>query len=356
MKIAHLSKPWLPVPSPAYGAIEKMLAELIHSQSATKDIYLFAPGGSITNDKVKLISLYEEGQGDKGLDRNTELAQSVHCAKESERLNIEFIHAHSVDPFLGLVPFLKIPSVFTFYSNPTPAGKILSQMANDQTAFTFLSESHRRSFPWIKKAEVIYFGVNLDNFPFSDKKQNYLAFVGSIADKKGILEAIEISRQAGLELKVAAKIRGEDKEFYEKQAREQLESSSHVEFLGELNDNERNGLLKNAKAMLFPIKWEEPLGMVMIESMAVGTPVIAFNRGSVPEIIEDGKTGFIVENISQAVKAASKLDTLNPLHCRQLIENKFDIKQTTKEFDLLYSKVLSNSKLKPSISLPTSLK
>lgn len=348
MKIAHLSKPWLPVPSPAYGAIEKMLAELIEEQKNENEIYLFAPGDSISDGKVKLCALYPDGQGDKGLDRNTELAQAVDCAQKSEGFGIDLIHAHSVDPFLGVAPFLTIPSVFTFYSNPTPAGKILSNMAQEHTTFTFLSQSHRRSFPWIKKAEIIYFGVNVNNFPYEDKKEDYLAFVGSIADKKGILEAIEIAKRAKSKLKVAAKIRAEDKEFYEKEAR-QLLNSPHVEFLGEIDNTTRNLLLKDAKAMLFPIKWDEPFGMVMIESMAVGTPVIAFNRGSVPEVIMDGKTGYIVENISQAIEVLDKLDQIKPLGCRKHIENEFNIRETAREFNSLYSKILSRSLLKSSI-------
>lgn len=349
MKIVHLSKPCLPVPSPAYGAIEKMLAELIEAQKLKNDTYLFAPGGSLSEEKIKLISLYPEGQGDRGLDRNIELAQAVHCAIRSQELGIDIIHAHSVDPFLGLTPFVKIPSIFTFYSNPTPAGKIITELVQRNTTFTFLSQSHRKSFPWIKNAEVIYFGVNVENFPFEEKKEGYLAFVGSIADKKGILEAIEIAKRVKMKLKVAAKIRNEDNVFYEKEVRPLLKSPN-IEYLGEVDNDARNQLLKRAKAMLFPIKWEEPFGMVMIESMVVGTPVIAFNRGSVPEVVEDGRSGFIVENIDQAVNAVGKLGYINPLFCRKHVEEKFNIKETGEKFNSLYSKVLNSSKQRPSIS------
>ncbi|MBM3209083.1 glycosyltransferase family 4 protein [Candidatus Shapirobacteria bacterium] len=341
MKIAHVLKPWLPVPSLAYGAIEKMLAELIAEQSKVDNILLFAVGGSISSERVKLISLYPEGQGDKGLDRNTELAQAVHCALKLQSKDAKIIHAHSIDPFLGLAPFLKIPSIFTFYSNPTPAVKILSELAGNHTHFTFLSKSHRKSFPWIKEAGVIHFGLDPNHFPFSEKKKDYLAFVGTIADKKGIIEAIEIARRAKMRLKIAAKIRSEDKEFYENHAKKVIEDSNHVDFLGELNNSARNNLLKNARAMLFPIKWEEPLGLVMLESLVVGTPVIAFNRGSVPEIIEDGKTGFIVENIDLAVRTVERVDHLKPVDCRSSIASKFHIANTAVEFKKLYQRVLS---------------
>ncbi len=353
MKIAHLSKPWLPVPSSAYGAIEKMVAELININYSKDKVYLFAPGGSIPNEKIELISLYSEGQGDRGLDRNTELAQATHCVMKSEKLKVDLIHAHSVDPFLGLTPFLSTPNIFTFYSNPTPAGKILSEMAQDHTNFTFLSRSHRKSFPWIKSAEVVYFGVNLDSFPFAETKEDYLAFVGSINDKKGILEAIEIAKQSKMQLKIAAKIKSEDMEFYEKEVRSRIKSLD-TEFLGEVNNDTRNQLLKRAKAMLFPIKWEEPFGMVMIESMAVGTPVIAFNKGSVPEVIDDGVTGFVVENVSQAVKAIEKLDQIAPVSCRKHIEEKFNINETADKFNLLYSKILSSRKQRRAVNIETS--
>jgi glycosyltransferase involved in cell wall biosynthesis len=342
MKVAHLSKPWLPVPSVAYGAIEKLLASLIEAQTKLSNvIFLYAPGGSMSSVGISLRSLYVEGQGDKGLDRNTELAQAVHCAKESSKLHIDLIHSHSVDPFLGITPFLKTPSVFTFYSNPTSANKILSDLAQKHTTFTFLTKSHRKNFPWIKNAEIIYFGIDPNQFPFSERKEEYLAFVGSIADKKGIVEAIEIAKTAKIKLKIAAKVKIEDKDFYEKEVKKLIESSRNIEFLGELNDQQRNTLLKSAKAMLFPIKWEEPLGMVMLESMVVGTPVIAFNRGSVPEIITDGVSGYIVENISQAVNAIDKINSLTPASCRKTVVDNFNIDQTARAFQSLYQRILS---------------
>lgn len=341
--MAHLSKPWLPVPSPSYGAIEKMVASLIISQqiNSQDEILLFAPGGSVSSQNIKLIPFFSEGQGDKGLDRNTELAQATHCAIESIKQSVDLIHAHSVDPFLSITPFINLPSVFTFYSNPTPAGKQLSRMAAPHTIFTFLTHSHRKSFPWIKNGKVIYFGVNINDFPFSEKKNDYLAFVGSIVDKKGILEAIEIANKTKMKLKIAAKIKKEDTEFFETEVEIKIKKSSNIEYLGELNNEDRNSLLKGAKALLFPIKWEEPFGMVMIESMAVGTPVVAFNRGSVPEVVEDGKTGFIVENVPQAVRAIHKLDKIIPKNCRKLVSEKFDIDQTAKGFKDLYQSVLS---------------
>lgn len=342
MKISHLSKPWLPVPSLSYGAIEKMIAELIEVQVASGDtIHLYAPGNSVNKAKIDLISLYKQSQGDRGLDRNTELAQAMHCLLKSRDLNTDIIHAHSVDPFLALAPFTNIPSIFTFYSNPTPAGEVLSRLASDHTNYTFLSESHRKSFPWIKKGDVIYFGINANNFPFSSKKQDYLAFVGSISDKKGIREAIEISRLSNMKLKIAAKVRSEDTNFYENTIRDLIKSSVGVEYLGEVDNQTRNELLKNATAMLFPIKWEEPFGMVMIESLVVGTPVIAFNRGSVPEVVENNKTGFIVDNVSQAVKSVKCVKEINPVDCRESVENKFNIKSTESNFKKLYERILS---------------
>jgi glycosyltransferase involved in cell wall biosynthesis len=343
MKLAHLAKPWLPVPSRGYGAIEKFLSFLIDEQEGIGDILLFAPGDSKPPPHARLLSLYTEGQGDKNLDRNTELAQAVHCAVTCDRLGVDLIHAHSVDPFLGLTPFLNCASIFTYYSNPTPAGKILSQLAPESVIFTFLSNSHRKSFGWIERAEVVYPGVNIDKFPFNSKKGLYLAFVGSIADKKGILEAIEISKRSHIPLKIAAKVRKEDQEFYEAVVKNIIATSNHVEFLGEVEDIARNNLLKSAFGLLFPIKWDEPFGLTMIESMAVGTPVIAFDYGSVSEVICNGETGFVVKTVDDAVEAVKNLYKINPLNCRAWVAEKFSSKKMAAAFMSIYEQILNKS-------------
>ena len=319
-----------------WRGIERFIQLLIEAQRQRHEVHLFATGDSQVSPPNTLHVLFEKAMADEGLDRNAEVAQAMYCATEARKIGTELVHAYSIDSFLALTPFLGIPTVFTFCMLPDRSSQELSRLAEPYTRFTFISQQHRKQFPWLRRGDVVYQGLDLRMFPFQARKQPYLAFVGSIADKKGIIEAIEISRRAKLPLRIAARVKAQDKAFYEETVRPLLAANDHVTFLGEVSDEERNALLKQAKALLFPIKWEEPFGWVMVESLAVGTPVIAFNRGSVPEIIVDGTCGFIVENVAQAIQAVRQLDSIRPYDCRARVATTFSIEQTVERFEAIY--------------------
>lgn len=340
MKIAHLAKPWISVPPTGYGGVERFMYDLAIEQSKEHDVLMYATGDSQLPKTISLHATFMEQLADKGLDRNFEAAQASDFALSCIKDGTDIIHVHSVESFLAIAPHLSKKIVFTFYTDPTDATKILSTLAEPNVIFTFVSEQHRKQYPWVKNAYVVYQGINPAQYPFSAEKKGYLAFVGSIADKKGILEAIEIAKCAKMPLKIAAKIKPQDVDFYEREVKHVITNSDHVTFLGEVNDQERNRLLMHACALLFPIKWEEPFGGVQIESMVVGTPVIAFRRGSTLEVIDDGKTGFIVDTIEQAVNAIYKLDQINPTDCRQHIVDNFSIERSSKDFDTLYRSLI----------------
>jgi glycosyltransferase involved in cell wall biosynthesis len=171
----------------------------------------------------------------------------------------------------------------------------------------------------------------------------YLAFLGRICADKGILPAIEIARAAGLPLKVAAKVDPADQAYFDTQVRPVLAVSPHVEFIGEIGDGQKAEFLGNARALLFPISWPEPFGLVMIESMACGTPVVAFDCGSVPEVMEDGLTGFVVNDVAGAVAAVGKLDRLFRPSIRSRFEERFSARAMALEYVRLYQE-LANTK------------
>jgi glycosyltransferase involved in cell wall biosynthesis len=164
----------------------------------------------------------------------------------------------------------------------------------------------------------------------------YLAFLGRICADKGILPAIEIARRAGMPLKVAAKIDPADRDYYDQHVAPVLTQSPHVEFIGEICDGQKSEFLGGAKALLFPISWPEPFGLVMIESMACGTPVIAFDSGSVPEILEDGLTGFVVKNVEEAALAVRRLDRLFRPSIRSRFEERFSVAAMAREYVKIY--------------------
>lgn len=338
-RIVHLSKPWAPVPPPGYGGIERFVYSLIDAQRLKHKVYLYAPGNSIPPPSVILRALFPNGfeSVDGVMSKDVETVQALHCALTAQHDSADIIHAHSVNAYLAIAPFIRQKSVFTFHTLPDQITETFMRLAEPYVTFTFLSHQHRKQYPEVKNASVIYYGVDMQTFPYAEEKQDYLAFVGAIMDAKGIVEAIEISRKARMRLRIGGHVKHRDKLFYEEVVRPLIERSSHVTFLGELDDAGRNDLLKHAKAMLFPIKWEEPFGSVMTECMAVGTPVIAFNRGSVPELILDGRTGYIVENIAQAVAAIQQVGKLKPQDCRNHVATNFSIGKAARSFEKLYA-------------------
>jgi glycosyltransferase involved in cell wall biosynthesis len=176
-----------------------------------------------------------------------------------------------------------------------------------------------------------------------EKPKEYLAFLGRISPEKNPIAAIEIAESAGMPLKIAAKVDAVDKEYYETVVAPRIAQSPHVEFIGEINEAQKQLFLGNARALLFPIDWPEPFGLVMIEAMACGTPVIAFNRGSVPEVIEDGRSGFIVENVREAVAAVGKIGCLSRKAVRACFDLRYCSAVMAAQYVNIYEALLSES-------------
>jgi glycosyltransferase involved in cell wall biosynthesis len=176
-------------------------------------------------------------------------------------------------------------------------------------------------------------------YRFQRGRGEYLAFIGRIAPEKRVDRAIEIAKRAGLPLKIAAKVDDVDREYYESLVKPLLDDP-RIQYLGEIGDGEKEEFLGGARALLFPIDWPEPFGLVMVEAMACGTPVIAFHGGSVPEIIDEGQTGFIVNDLDEAVAAVHRVGDLSRRHCRDVFEQRFTATRMACDYLELYSALL----------------
>jgi glycosyltransferase involved in cell wall biosynthesis len=199
-----------------------------------------------------------------------------------------------------------------------------------------ISDHQRKPLPVVNWMGTVYHGLPDGLLNEGNGKGGYLAFLGRICADKGILPAIEISRRAGMKLKVAAKIDPADRKYFESEVAPVLAQSPHVEFIGEIDDSRKQEFLGNAAALIFPISWPEPFGLVMIEAMACGTPVIAFNCGSVPEVMEDGLTGFVVDDVDGAVAALKKLDQLFRPTIRSRFEERFSAGAMARDYLRIY--------------------
>jgi glycosyltransferase involved in cell wall biosynthesis len=202
-----------------------------------------------------------------------------------------------------------------------------------------ISNSQRRPLPWVNWRGTVYHGLPGDLYSFHPRSQGYLAFLGRISPEKRVDRAIEIARRCGMPLKIAAKVDSADREYYEQSIRPLL-SAADVEFVGEIGEREKNDFLGNAAALLFPIDWPEPFGLVMIEALACGTPVVAWRCGSVPEIINHGVSGYICESIDEAARAVERIDTLSRGRCRQEFETRFHVARMAKDYVRLYERLI----------------
>ncbi len=202
-----------------------------------------------------------------------------------------------------------------------------------------ISNNQRIPLPWVNWKATIYHGLPLDLYRPSFKPGEYLAFLGRISPEKRPDRAIEIAKRAGIPLKIAAKVDHADADYFENKIRPLL-NHPLVEFIGEISDQEKNDFLAGALGLLFPIDWPEPFGLVMIESMACATPVIAYDMGSVPEVMVDGVTGFIVRNIDQAVDAVKRLWSIDRKACRRVFEKRFTSKRMAHDYVELYQSLV----------------
>jgi len=207
-----------------------------------------------------------------------------------------------------------------------------------------ISDAQRSPLPWINWRATIYHGLPPDLYRLEERPRGYLAFLGRISPEKRADRAIDIANRAGMELKIAAKVDAVDRDYFEQQIKPLLDNPL-VEFIGEIGEMEKGGFLGNARALLFPIDWPEPFGLAMIEALACGTPVIAYRRGSVPEIIEDGVTGFVVNDEQEAVEAVARLHTIRRRRCRKEFERRFSSHRMAADYLEVYEQLLCRQEL-----------
>jgi glycosyltransferase involved in cell wall biosynthesis len=205
-----------------------------------------------------------------------------------------------------------------------------------------ISDHQRTPLPFASWFATIYHGMPKDDCEFHATSSNYLAFLGRISPEKRVDRAIAIAKRAGMEIRIAAKVDKVDQEYFNTQIKPLLDHPL-VNYTGEITPQEKNELLGNAYAVLFPIDWPEPFGLVMIEAMASGTPVIAYRHGSVPEVVNEGETGFIVENIDEAVIAVEKVAALSRHRCRQVFEERFSSERMTRDYIDVYQAIIDRA-------------
>jgi len=337
-KIAIIAPPFTTIPPKGQGGTERIAYEM--AEGLTKkgyDITLFGAGKY--KGKAKFFPVFEKTISQRNFDPTfTEASrplriEGAYMAKlmpELSKYDVVFNHCRAGYLLLPLAKHFKIKVITILH---LPIFKEVADVLSNYKNIVTISNNQRKGFK-LNYLKTVYNGINVKEFQFSNKPKDYFLFMGAIGPHKNPKDAIKAAKKAGVKLVIASgKIR---QEYFEKEIRSEIDGKQ-IKFIGEVSGKERIKLFKEAKAFLFPIKWQEPFGLVMAEAMACGTPVIAYPNGATREVVEDKKTGFIVKSPAEMAKAIKNIDQINRKDCRERVEKLFTVEKMVNDYEKLIS-------------------
>jgi glycosyltransferase involved in cell wall biosynthesis len=338
LKIAQIAPLVESVPPKFYGGTERVVAyltdELVNMGHA---VTLFASGDSVT--KARLVSVVPEAL------RLSQCTDQVagHILQIQEVMDradeFDILHFHTDYLHFPVTRLSNKKTITTLHGRlDMPELKLLYKKFNDMPVVS-ISNAQRRPLYMANWIGTVYHGLPDNLYQAGKGEGDYVVFLGRFSPEKRADRAIEIARMANIKIKIAAKVDKADERYFEREIRHLLDQP-HVEYLHEIGEADKASLLANAKALLFPIDWPEPFGMVLIEAMACGTPIIAWNHGSVPEIVEHGKTGFIVDSLEKAAESVENIHLISREECRATFEKRFSAGVMARNYIRLYEKAL----------------
>ena len=342
MKIAQVAPLYESVPPKCYGGTERVVSYLTEELVRQgHEVTLFASGDSETDARLvpacpRSLRLDEHCQN-----------QMAHHFVMLERV---FKRSHDFDIIHFHVDYLHFPlsrrepvtHITTLHGRLDIPDLVPLYQEFREAPVISISNAQREPLPWANWQATVYHGLPADIYDFHPEPGSYLAFLGRISPEKRVDRAIKIARQVGMPLKIAAKVDQVDKDYFDSMIAPLLRDSL-VEFVGEIGDVEKNEFLGNAYALLFPIDWPEPFGLVMIEAMACGTPVVAYRGGAVSEVVEDGHTGFIVESLQDAVEAVRRVAQLSRKRCREVFEQRFTVTRMANDYVKQFERLIATN-------------
>jgi glycosyltransferase involved in cell wall biosynthesis len=344
MRIAQVAPLYESVPPRLYGGTERVVSYLTEELVRLgHEVTLFASGDSQTRAKLVAAcprALWRDPDCREALPHHVRLLELLF--QDVSRFDV--LHFHCDYLHLPLLRRHPCPSVTTLHGrlHLPDLGPLVADYP--EAALVSISDDQRRPLPGANWQATVYHGLPRGLHTYRERSGDYLAFLGRISPEKRVDRAVEIARRAGIGLKVAAKVYPEERAYFQQTVEPLLEASRPwVEFLGEVGGREKDEFLGNARALLFPIDWPEPFGLVMIEALACGTPVIGWRNGSVPEVIEDGVTGFVVDSVEEAVRAVGRVGGesggLSRRACRQAFEERFDAARMARDYVEVYRRL-----------------
>ena len=342
LRIAQVAPLYESVPPQLYGGTERIVAYLTDELVRQgHEVTLFASGDSRTSARLiapcaRALRLDPQ--------RRDPLAQHLVMIEEVYRRadDFDFIHFHVDFLHFPASSRQRVPHVTTLHGRLDLPELVPLYQAFPGMPVNSISNAQRKPLPWLNWQATVYHGLPEDLHGCQEEPEDYLAFLGRVSEEKRLDLAIEIARRAGLPLRIAAKVDRADADYYEEVIRPLLRQPG-VEFLGEIGEEEKQDFLGHARALLFPIDWPEPFGLVLIEAIACGTPVIAFRRGSVPEVLDHGESGFVCASVEEAVAAVGRLPEISRQGCRRVFERRFSAARMARDYVNVYRRLLEGA-------------
>ena len=353
MRIAQVAPLIESVPPKHYGGTERIVAYLTEELVRLgHKVTLFASGDSITSAELVPVCRRSFRENKRATDYlSHEVLLMDHVMQRSDEFDV--IHFHTGCLHYLISRHLTVPHVTTLHGRlDTPELLRLYERFREMPMIS-ISNAQRAPWPCANWQATIYHGLPQDLFQFHPEHGGYLAFLGRVSPEKRVDRAIEIAKRVGMPLKIAAKVDPADRRYFKRKI-EPLLNDPHIEWLEEISEQQKNEFLGNAYALLFPIDWPEPFGLVMIEAMACGTPIIAYDRGSVPEVMENGVTGFIVNEFEQAVEAVGRVRDLSRARCREVFQKRFTASRMASDYVKAFMRLADSRmrRVEPSLESP----
>ncbi|MEY2566060.1 MAG: hypothetical protein QOE35_589 [Actinomycetota bacterium] len=338
MRIALVATPWTPVPPTLYGGIELVVDRLATGfQRAGHEVLLFTTGDSTC--PVPRAWVLEQAEGQRIGSAVPELRHVMAAYEAVEGYDIVHDHTMMGPSYSDRIPGLRV--VTTIHGEFNDEMIDIYRRVTERVPLIAISHAQRKPAPQIPIARVIHHGLDASDFPMGTGAGDHCVFLGRMSPDKGAHRAIEAAKKAGVRLLMAAKMREAwEFEYFEAYVKPHL--SDDIQYLGEVPHEQKLELLAGARALLFPIRWNEPFGMVMLEAMACGTPVLAFAEGAAPEVVEDGRTGFLCHDETDMAEAIGRVDQIDRATCRASVEGYFSTERMVNEHLALFDEILSH--------------
>jgi len=349
MKIAMVVPPWIKLPPKGYGGIE-VLVSLLTDGLVEKGhgVTLFSVGSTKTNGN--LFSVFDDEMihylnKPTSSFLNVLAAHTLTSYMEIENGGYDIIHDHTWKEGLLCAQFINIPVVHTLHSPIDGENKdfykIFTKYKSDQIHFVSISDFQQKCLPGLNYARTVYNGLLFNRYPYEEKKEDYFFFIGRFNPEKAPHLACEIAKRLDLNLILAGKVHEKDeKEYFNKYIESYL--GSKIKFIGEVDhwSKEKMDLFSKGKGYLYPIQWDEPFGITMAEAMACGTPVFTIKRGSTPEVVEHGVTGFVEENLDKLVESIKQINHIDPKKCRDRVQRLFTAEVMIDSYEEVFKNIV----------------